>query len=59
MHGGKRSTYVQSFVCVKCLVSFEVICAKTYNEEIEKHSNNCGTYNLFPATRGAQQTADI
>lgn len=24
----ERSTYVQSFMCAKCLTSFEVICAK-------------------------------
>lgn len=50
----ERSTYVQSFVCVKCLISFEVICVKTYNEKIEKCSQKGGMHNLFLAVRGAQ-----
>lgn len=36
MHDCKRSTYVQSFVCMKCLGSFEDTRVKTCNENTEK-----------------------
>lgn len=53
MHDCERIS-VQSFVCVKCLISFEVICIKTYNEKIDKCSKKFAMHNLFLAARGAQ-----
>lgn len=50
----ERSTYVQSFVCMKCLSSFEVTRVKTCNENMEKCFQKRGMHHLFLAARSAR-----
>lgn len=55
----ERSTYVQTFVCVKCLISFEVICVKHKMKKLRSVPRNVERIIFFWLLEVPRQTTDI